>query len=283
MSVDLEEWFQVTNFERAIPRLEWERCQWRIQETLPRLLDLFAQYQVRATFFVLGWIAQRHSALIRRIHEAGHEIASHGYDHRLVTKMSYAEFRQQLCQSRTILEQVTGKAVLGFRAPSYALYKETHWIIDELLQAGFTFDSSIFPYGDRAAPGFCDSRVPCVLSRGGGNLTEYPLSVVTLCGIDTPIAGGGYFRLLPYQIIRQGVRKLNAQGKPAIMFFHPWEFDPGQPRVRTASWLSRLRHYLNLEHNEDKLEKLVQEFRFASIRDVFWNSATCVYDTVPHL
>ena len=283
MTIDLEEWFQVTNFENIIPRSKWDQCESRINEVVPRLLDIFSEHHVRATFFVLGWLAERYPDLIRRISREGHEIASHGYDHRLVTTMTRDEFRQQLIQPKEILEQALGGPVHGYRAPSYSFSKGNDWVIDELLNAGFLFDSSIFPFGARKNSELCFSKLPCSLSREGGALMEYPLSIVNLHGMDVPIAGGGYFRLLPYAIVKQGIQKLNRQGTPAIMYFHPWEFDPDQPRVTTASVLATFRHYVNLEKNEAKLIRLVKEFHFASVKDVFWNGTEGKYDSSPQI
>lgn len=283
MTIDLEEWFQVTNFEGIIARSDWDHCQARVPEILPRLLDLFAEHNVRATFFVLGWIAERHPEWIRRIHRAGHEIASHGYDHRRLTHLNPAELRQQLRQSKTMLEDLTGDRVDGFRAPSYALCKKSCTVIEELLKAGYLFDSSIFPYGGRFTPNICGSKYPCLLYCHGHTITEYPLSIATLCGMDTPIAGGGYFRLLPYFVIKKGIEKINRENVPAIMYFHPWEFDPGQPRVRQASCLSKFRHYVNLERNEAKLRQLVKDFTFTSFRELFWNATAKKYATSPRI
>ncbi|MCK5012754.1 MAG: DUF3473 domain-containing protein [Candidatus Omnitrophica bacterium] len=278
MSIDLEEWFQVTNFEKVINRSDWERYPLRASNVMSILLDIFAEHNVRATFFTLGWVAQRYPKLIRRIHQAGHEIASHGYDHRLVTTMTPSEFRAQLLQSKDILEQILSSAVNGYRAPSYSFCNDTYWVVDELLEAGFLFDSSIFPFGPRRHPKLCVSRFPCLLPGKKGDLAEYPLSTLDWGGLNVPIAGGGYFRLLPYNIIWMGIRRLNYQRKAAIMYFHPWEFDPGQPRVTQASWLSKFRHYNNLDVNLSKFQRLIKDFRFASFKNVFWNKEKGKYD-----
>lgn len=283
MTIDLEEWFQVTNFEKVIKRSDWDHCPSRVKECVSLLLDIFVKHQVRATFFTLGWVARRHPDLIRRIHNAGHEVASHGFDHHLVTTMTPAEFRKQLVESKDILEQILGKAVYGYRAPSYSFRSETHWVIEELLNAGILYDSSIFPFALRRNPELCDSKFPCLIRRGERHLTEYPLSIVKLYGIDMPIAGGGYFRFLPYKIVRQGIQKLNQAEQTAILYFHPWEFDPGQPRVANASWLSKFRHYNNLNRNESKFLQLVKDFRFASFKDIFWNEQENKYDIRPQI
>ncbi len=283
MSVDVEEWFQVTNFEKVIPRASWDDCPPRVAEVLPRLLDIFMRHHVRATFFVLGWIAERYPGLVRRISDEGHEVASHGYDHRLVRVMTRGEFRADLGRSRDILQQVLGRAVHGYRAPSYSFPKGAEWIFDEIARAGYLFDSSVFPWCGRSDPSLCRSRQPFTVERDGRTLTEYPLSIVTLWGRNWPIAGGAFFRMLPYGIVARGVRELNEARQPAIMYFHPWEFDPGQPRVAAASPLSKFRHYANIGRNEAKLGRLVEAFRFASFRDVFWNGALGRYDIVPQV
>lgn len=283
MSIDLEEWFQVTNFEKNIERSSWDQCLSRVEEIMPRLLDIFKEHDVTATFFVLGWLAQRHTRLIRRIHQEGHEIASHGYDHRLVSSLTRAEFREQLKTSKDILQEIIGQRIDGYRAPSYSFQKETPWVIEELIEAGFLYDSSMFPFGRRCCPELCSSREPNLFQHQGKRLVEYPLSIVKLYGMDMPIAGGGYFRLLPYGIVKQGIEKLNRQKKAAFMYFHPWEFDPDQPRVETASWLSKFRHYVNLERNEGKLVRLVKDFRFASFKKIYWNDPEGIYSTAPQI
>ena len=283
MSIDLEEWFQVTNFEKAIDRSDWNRYPLRVPDTMPLLLDIFSRHNVRATFFTLGWVAERYPDLIRRIQREGHEIASHGYDHRLVTTLSPMEFRQQLVRSKDILQQITGKSVDGYRAPSYSFCDETPWAIDELLNTGYLYDSSILPFGSRQHPKLCDSRFPCLLSGQSGDLVEYPLSTLDVGKFNIPIAGGGYFRLLPYNIVRMGIKKLNRENNPAIMYFHPWEFDPDQPRVMNASWLSKFRHYNNLDINLSKFLRLIKDFHFASFKDVYWNKKESKYDIRPQV
>ena len=281
-TVDLEDWFHVSNFEGVIRREDWPACPTRLQETVPRLLDLLAAHRTHATFFALGWVARRFPGLIRRIAEAGHELATHGDEHRLVTRQTPEEFRDQLVRSREAIEQVSGSPVLGHRAPTYSFRKSTDWAIEILLESGVQFDSSIFPFGARRDPRLCDSRFPCLLyDHGAGALVEYPLSTVQWMGQNIPIAGGGYFRLLPYPVLRWAMRLLNAQGHRVITYFHPWEIDPDQPRVSQASWLARFRHYHQLERTEAKLTRLLSDFRFGSIREVFWSSESGRYEITP--
>ena len=282
LTIDLEDWFHVTNFTRCISRDDWESCPTRLQHTVPRLLDILAKHQAHATFFVLGWVARRFPSLIRRIRDAGHELATHGDEHRLLTELSSTQFRKQLLRSRDTIEQPAGERVFGHRAPTYSMRGSTDWAIQILLEAGFQYDSSVFPFGARRDPRLCDSRVPCRLyNHGSGALVEYPLSTLRLLRHNIPIAGGGYFRFLPYSFIRWGVGCLNRQGHVAIMYLHPWEIDPHQPRVTDASWLAQFRHYYQLEKTESKLERLLSDFRFGSIRDVFFSPQTQRYELVP--
>ncbi|MBI3320228.1 MAG: DUF3473 domain-containing protein [Candidatus Omnitrophica bacterium] len=282
LTIDLEDWFHVSNFETVIPRAAWSSCPTRLQETVPRLLDLLAQHQTHATFFVLGWVAKRFPSLIRRISEAGHELATHGDEHQLVTRQSPEEFRAQLVRSRQVIEHASGQRVLGHRAPTYSVRKRTEWAIQILLEEGFQFDSSVFPFGTRQDPDFCDSRIPCLLyDHGAGALVEYPLSTLRLAGHNVPVAGGGYFRLLPYPLLRWAIQRLNREGQRVITYFHPWEIDPAQPRVSRASWLAKFRHYHQLERTEEKLKRLLGEFRFGSIREVFWCPRTQRYAIMP--
>ena len=282
LTIDLEDWFHVTNFENVIRRSEWTAYPTRVQKTLPRLLDLLAEHNARATFFVLGWVARRFPSLLKRIAEAGHELASHGDEHQLITSQSPSEFREQLVRSRDAIEQLSGHRIYGHRAPSYSFRKRTEWVIQILLESGFQYDSSVFPFGPRRDPALCDSHLPCLLTdHGAGVLREYPLSVVEMAGIALPIAGGGYFRLLPYGVVQRGVRQLDRRGVRAIMYFHPWELDPDQPRIASASWLAKFRHYHQLDRMEEKLRRLLSDFRFGSIRDVFWSATTGQYEIVP--
>lgn len=282
LTVDIEDWFQVTNFERFITRDRWTFCPTRILHTVPRVLDLLDQYEARATFFSLGWIARRFPSLIRRIKKAGHELATHGDEHRLITSQKPEEFRAQLLVSRDMIEQAAGTRIYGHRAPSYSFRKSTKWVVDILLEAGIRYDSSIFPFGFRWDRQLCAARFPCVLPSGAhGELIEYPLSTSRLFGCSVPMAGGGYFRLLPYSFIRRGIDEINRKGFPVIMYFHPWEIDPDQPHVKHISWLSRFRHYHGLERMESKLRRLLSEFQFGSIRDVFWSSSNQRYGLFP--
>jgi polysaccharide deacetylase family protein (PEP-CTERM system associated) len=268
MSVDVEDYFQVSALADVAPRDSWDTFESRVAANTDRLLDLFAEAGVRATFFVLGWVADRHRALVRRIASAGHEIGSHGFDHRLVYDLGHEAFRDDVGRTRRLLEDVTGHAVAGYRAPSYSITRQSLWALDVLLEEGHRYDASIFPvhhdrYGIPDAP-----RHPHELERSGGRLVEVPPSTVRLLGVNLPVAGGGYFRLLPYAWTRWGIARLNdIERKPAVFYLHPWEIDPEQPRLK-ASWPSRVRHYRNLHKTRGRLSALCGEFRFAAIEDV---------------
>ena len=268
LTVDVEDYFQVSAFEHRVPRADWDRLESRVVRNTERILAIFAEAEVRATFFVLGWVAERFPHLVRQICLAGHELASHGYDHRLVYSSTPEEFRQDLRRARSALEAASGQPILGYRAPSYSITRQSLWALDILISEGYTFDSSIYPiHHDRyGIPGW--SRHIHRLQRPGGALWELPGSTFRWAGTNFPIGGGGYFRLLPYIWTRRGINRLNAaEGQPAIFYLHPWEIDPEQPRIATHG-LARLRHYGNLDKAEARLRKLLTEFRFGAIDEV---------------
>jgi len=223
LSVDVEEYFQVSAFEQVIDRRSWSGLKSRLSDPLHRILDLFDRHGARATFFVLGWIAERHPELIREIHSRGHEIASHGYEHRLIYEHPRHHFEKDLARSRKALEDITGQRILGYRAPSYSITGENMWAFDLLIEQGFVYDSSIFPihhdrYGIPESP-----RFPYIVRRDPGRILEFPLSTTRLFGNNLPVAGGGYLRIFPLALIRWGFRRINRkEGKPAILYFHPW-------------------------------------------------------------
>jgi len=268
MSVDVEDYFQVSAFDDVVERDRWDRMESRVAGNTDRLLAMFDECRVRATFFVLGWVAERQPQLVRRIADAGHEIASHGYAHRLVYTQSRDAFRDDLRRARAVIEDAGGQRVAGYRAPSYSITTQSIWALDVLAEEGYVYDSSIFPirhdrYGIPSSP-----RHPYRLKRAAGPLIEAPASTVRRAGVNLPIAGGGYFRLLPYWWTRWGIASLNAnERRAAIFYIHPWEIDPDQPRLE-ASALSRFRHYRHLDRTEGRLRRLLTDFRFTSIREV---------------
>ena len=267
MTVDVEDYFQVSAFDNAVPRASWDSRPSRVCGNTERLLDLFGEVKIRATFFVLGWVAERFPGLVQRIVSEGHELASHGFEHRLVYAQTTTEFREDLRSARAALECAGGCAVLGYRAPSYSIVRKSLWALDVLIEEGYVYDSSIYPVRhDRY--GIPDwSREVHQIERPGGSIWELPGSTIRVAGTNLPIGGGGYFRLLPYGWTRNGILRLNATNRPAIFYLHPWEIDPAQPRI-AAGALSRFRHYRNLAQTEGRLRRLLGEFPFGRVTDV---------------
>jgi polysaccharide deacetylase family protein (PEP-CTERM system associated) len=269
MTVDVEDYFHVAALAKSIERSQWNQMEYRAEASTRRLLNLFDDRGIKATFFVLGWVARRSPELIREIHRRGHEVASHGMSHKLVYDQTPQEFSAETYESKALLEDIIGAPVLGYRASTYSITRRSLWALDILKEAGFIYDSSIFPirhdmYGIPDAP-LAPSRI---LTPKGASIVEFPMSTAPMFGMRLPVSGGGYFRLLPYWLTRAGLRKLNGQlGRPFIFYLHPWEIDPEQPRVPTRL-LSRIRHYTNLERCEARLRRLISEFRFAPVRDV---------------
>jgi polysaccharide deacetylase family protein (PEP-CTERM system associated) len=266
MSVDVEDWFCVYNLSGLIPYETWDRCESRVERSTLRLLELFGKHGVEATFFVLGWVAERFPDLVREIDRRGHEIATHGYSHRLLTFMRPAEFRDDLQRSLEVLARATTQEVRGFRAPSFSLTRKTVWAVDILREVGMQYDSSVFPVGFHPDYGFAGVQLaPYRLAEG---LTELPVGVAEVLGQRVPCSGGGYFRLFPYAVTRRLMRMCNEQGRPVMFYLHPWELDPGQPRVQRLGWLRRFRHYTNLAKTEERLERLLADFSFYSARQL---------------
>ena len=268
MTIDVEDYFQVSAFDDVVSRDQWPSMPSRVVANTQRLLQLFDAHGVNATFFVLGWVAEQYPSLVREIADAGHELASHGHGHRLVYNQSPDEFRADVRRAKTIIEDAGGQRVRGYRAPSFSITDRSLWALDVLLEEGYTYDASIFPvrhdrYGIPDAP-----RHQHEIRRVAGMLLEAPGSTVRVAGMNLPVAGGGYFRLLPYRWTRWGIARLNdAEKQPAIFYLHPWEIDADQPRLN-ASPLSRFRHYRNLHKTEPRLRRLLQDFRFTTVASV---------------
>jgi len=267
-SVDLEEYFQVNAFETRVPRADWGRMTSRVEASTDVLLDLLSAHETLATFFTLGWIADRHPGLVRRIADQGHEIASHGWWHRRVTHCTPAEFRAEVVDSRAILEDVAGRPVYGHRAPSFSIVPGSEWAFDVLIEAGYTYDSSIFPVhrGDYGYPGAKPDANR--IERPAGDILELPLATTTVAGLRFPAAGGGYFRQLPYAITRRAFAEHSKRDSPGMFYVHPWEIDPDQPRL-AVPWLAKLRHYRGLRRTLPRLERLLSEFRFTSVERAY--------------
>jgi len=260
LSVDIEDWFQVGAFEKTIARDDWDSLAPRVARNSDAVLALFARAGVKATFFTLGWVAERNPRLIRRIADAGHEVASHGWDHQRVFAMGADAFRADLLRTRTMLEQAGGQAVTGYRAPSFSIDRRTPWAHEILSEAGYAYSSSVAPvvhdhYGWPEAPRFAFRPVK------GSALLELPVTTARLAGRTLAAGGGGFFRLLPYRFSRWAIRQVNGEAdRPAVFYFHPWEIDPGQPRVADAPLRSKIRHYSRLGSMEARLERLFGEF-----------------------
>ncbi len=267
-SVDVEDYFQVAALAAAVSRDSWPDRESRVARNTDRILALLEERGVRGTFFVLGWIAERHPMLVRRIAAAGHEIASHGYSHQLIYTQSQAEFRAETIRSKHVLEDLCGTAVIGYRAASFSITQRSLWALDVLAELGFRYDSSIFPIRhDRyGIPGAAEGPGP-LTTPSGATLIEFPMCAARWFGLRVPVSGGGYFRLLPLSVTRWGLRQINARGRPFTFYLHPWEIDPGQPRFE-VSRLSRFRHYTNLHCCEARLRRLLAEFSFAPMREV---------------
>lgn len=274
MSVDVEDYFQVSAFDRVVSRAGWDGFESRVVPNTERILELFEREGVRATFFVLGWVAERFPRLVREIAAAGHEIASHGYHHQLLYTLTPAQFREDVRASKALLEQASGSAVLGFRAPSYSIIESSLWALDILIEEGYAYDASIFPiHHDRYGIPNAE-RHAHVLRRKSGTLIEMPASTTRVGSVNLPIAGGGYFRLLPYAWTRWGISRVNRrERKPVVFYFHPWEIDPDQPRFAVGA-ASRFRHYTGLGRTPERLRRLLREFRFTSVAGVLNIQAT---------
>lgn len=268
MTVDVEDWFQVQAFATTISRDAWETLPRRVEANTDRLLDMFAQAGVRGTFFTLGWVADRHAALVRRIVAAGHEVASHGYAHRLVHEQSPQNFRDDVDRARKLLEDVGGVHVRGYRAPTFSINTRNPWAFDVLAETGHAYSSSIYPirhdlYGMPGAP-----RTPHRVASG--RLLEIPMTTVRLGGRNLPCSGGGYFRLLPYALFRAGLRRVNrSEGTRGLFYTHPWEIDPGQPRVAAAPRMARFRHYVNMGRTDGRIVQLLRDFAWDRMDRVF--------------
>lgn len=260
LSVDVEDWFQVGAFEGVIDRGSWTSLDDRVERNCERILEMFASADVHATFFTLGWVAQRHGSLMRRIVDAGHELASHGWDHERVFRFDRESFAADLERSRKVLEDTSGQRITGYRAPSFSIDQRTPWAYMELAEQGFEYSSSVAPishdhYGWREAPRFAFKPLPW------SDLVEIPVTTAHFAGRRLAAGGGGFFRVLPYGFSRWAIRQVNQQDqRPAVFYFHPWEIDPQQPRVTGASLRSRVRHYTNLGVMAEKLEQLLGEF-----------------------
>ena len=268
LSFDIEEWFQVENLKRAITRYDWKAKKSSVVKNTDLILEILDKHNIYATFFILGWVAERHPALIREIKQRGYEIASHGYSHKRIYTQTTEQFREETRRSKNLLEDIIGQPILGYRAASYSITAKSLWALDILIEAGFSYDSSIFPirhdlYGLPNA-----RRFSHLVERESGSIYEYPLSTIRIGGMNVPVGGGGYLRLFPYTLTKWAIGKLNKiDHQPAVVYVHPWELDPGQPRLN-GKRLSRFRHYVNLHKTEGVLKSLLADFRFGAFSDL---------------
>jgi len=279
MTVDVEDYFQVAAFENCIRREDWQRWPVRVEANTRRILELFESRGVHATFFTLGWVAERCPALVRDIAASGHEIASHGFGHERLTQINRGQFREGIVRTKQLLEDISGTPVHGYRAPSWSIGPTTLWAHEELREAGYQYSSSIVPirhdlYGMPQAPRFA-------FVAGPSGLLEVPATTVRLWGRNWPCGGGGFFRLLPYSLFSRGLKRVNRkERRPTVFYFHPWEVDPGQPRVPGVSLRNRTRHYLNLKRMAPRVERLLRDFRFDRMDRVFPVAADAKYPVV---
>ena len=271
LTVDVEDYFQVSAFENHIPRSEWERLPCRIEANVERILDLFDERATKATFFTLGWIAKRYPGLVRRISDAGHEVASHGSSHRRASDQTPDDFLADIGDAKVLLEDLTGQPVRGYRAPSFSVGPANAWAFDAIAQAGYRYSSSVYPirhdhYGAPTSPRFAHEIVP--------GLLELPVATVRMFNMNLPAGGGGYFRLLPYAVSRWSLQRIQqVDAQPAMFYFHPWEIDPAQPRIAGVSARTRFRHYLHLDRMQARLARLLEDFRWGRADRIFLDGA----------
>lgn len=274
MTVDVEDYFQVEAFFRHIRRADWDRIECRVEANVERILQLFSDHSVKGTFFTLGWVAKRYPALVRRIVENGHELASHGVAHIRADQQSRAQFASDVRTAKDILEETGGTAVLGYRATSFSITRRNLWALSALEEAGYGYSSSTHPikhdlYGIPKQPRFA------FYPFSNSSFVEIPVTTMRMFGRNWPAGGGGYFRLLPYPLFRQNLKIVQRQDqKPCTFYFHPWEIDPEQPKIAGISFKTRFRHYLNLDRTYGRLEKLLRDFRWSSIASVYGIGAT---------
>ncbi len=264
MTVDVEDYFHASAFDRIVSRPSWSERESRVVKNTQQLLECFDRHQIRATFFILGWVAESFPSLVREIASSGHELASHGYHHQLIYMLTRDQFREDVRRAKATIEDQAGVAVDGYRAPSFSIVESSLWALDVLIEEGYTYDASVFPirhdrYGLPGAP-----RHVHVVERAAGTIVEVPASTVRIGTMTVPIAGGGYFRLLPYAITKWGIARVNAEGAPVVCYIHPWEVDPDQPRL-PVSRLTSIRHYGNVGDTMPRLDRLIGDFAFDTV------------------
>lgn len=273
MTVDVEDYFQVSAFERYVAQDDWETIPGRVEKNTERILELFESHEIYGTFFILGWVGNRYPMLLRRIADAGHEIASHSFFHQRVSTLTRSTFYADALRTKKLLEDVTGHPVRGYRAPTFSIGKRTLWALEELEAAGYEYSSSVYPirhdlYGMHNAP-----RFP--FHMNGLKILEVPITTVRIMGHNLPAGGGGYFRLAPYSVSRWMLRRVNRiEGRPGVFYFHPWELDPEQPRQFPANFVTRFRHYTNIGVMDLRIGRLLREFRWKRMDEIFLDKAS---------
>jgi len=283
MTVDVEDYFHASAFDRGVSRASWDQLESRVVPNTRRLLDIFSAHDLRATFFVLGWVADKFPSLVKDISAAGHELASHGFHHQLVYLLTPSQFREDVRRSKDTIEQIAGVPVRGYRAPSFSIVKQSLWALDVLIEEGFSYDASIFPirhdrYGIADAP-----RHAHMIQRASGSILEMPSSTARVGQTNYPIAGGGYFRLFPYAMTKWVITQVNtADQQPVMLYIHPWEVDPEQPRL-PASMAAQLRHHVGMNTTIDKLNRVIDDFAFGPVRDVIKARTTGIVTATPRL
>lgn len=271
MSVDVEDYFQVSAFEPYINKSEWDNLEHRIERNTNKILDVFAEYNTRSTFFTLGWIAERYPALINRIVNEGHELACHGYEHIRVTEQTPEQFRDDIRRTKKILENLSGQEVKGYRAASYSINSSNLWAHQVLIEEGFKYSSSIYPvkhdlYGIPDAPRFCYQPIK------NSDFLEVPITTVKIGSKNMPCGGGGFFRFYPYLFSKWALKQINKDKQAAIFYCHPWEIDPKQPKQQNLKWKTQFRHYLNLDKMEQRIRNLLDDFSWDTMEHIFLNS-----------
>lgn len=275
MTVDVEDYYHVAAFAKVIKPSEWDQWPSRVEANTDKLLQLFDDANIKITFFILGWVAERYPELVKRIRAQGHEIASHGYSHQLIYKQTPEVFRAETAKSKQILEDLGQAPISGYRAASYSITRKSLWALDILAELGFTWDSSIFPtrHDNYGIPGSPEEPYT-IITNSGAHLTEFPLTTANVFGQAIPAAGGGYFRQYPYALSRWLFERASlGQSKPQIFYLHPWEIDPEQPRVPNASWFSNFRHYTNLQRCMPRLQRMIGDFQFGTISQSLGSTA----------
>lgn len=272
-TIDVEDYFQVEAFSGVVDRAAWNTYECRVEHNTDIILDLLDTKDIKGTFFVLGWIAKKYPALVKKIVQQGHEIASHGMTHQLIYKQTPKIFKEETHESKILLEDLAQTKVLGYRAATYSITEKSLWALDILLEEGFKYDSSIFPIRhDRYGIPGMNPEIHKIKSPKGGSIIEFPISIVKANNLTIPIAGGGYFRLFPFFVSKWGLAKINKTGKPFVFYLHPWELDPGQPVMKGISNFTKFRHYVNISKANEKLSKLISTFEFTTMKQVLNNS-----------